>query len=124
MVVERSGQVLAVRVEQAVTYWTRLVGLLGRSTMPDGFALLIRSCASVHTWFMRFPIDVVFLDADDRVLRIVPELPPFRMASCPRRARAVLELGSGAASRADLQPGDRLLPGGEPDGPGGPVDAR
>ena len=86
---------------------TRLRGLLGRRDLPAGEGLLLRPSPSVHTWFMRFPIDVVFLDADLRVLGVVPEVGPWRMAA-RRGARAVLELPSGEAARRSLAPGDRL----------------
>ena len=52
-----------------------MVGLLGHASLPRGEGLLLAPAWSIHTWFMRFPIDVVFLDADGRVLRVFPELP-------------------------------------------------
>jgi uncharacterized membrane protein (UPF0127 family) len=58
-------------------------------------------------WFMRFPIDAVFLDREDRVLRVVEHLAPWRMAGC-RGAKAVVELPAGEAARIGLAPGDRL----------------
>ena len=68
----------------------RLKGLLGRSGLDGGEGLLIRPTSAVHTWFMRFPIDVVFLDGELRVLRIVSGLKPWR-AAARRRAKVVLE---------------------------------
>ena len=59
-------------------------------------------------WFMRFPIDAVFLDREQRVLRVVEHLAPWRMAGC-RGAKAVVELPAGEAARVGLAPGDRLL---------------
>jgi uncharacterized protein len=59
-------------------------------------------------WFMRFPIDAVFLDREHRVLRVVEHLAPWRMAGC-RGAKAVVELPAGEAARVGLAPGDRLL---------------
>ena len=82
-------------------------GLLGRSSFPAGEGLLLRPAASVHTAFMRFPIDVVFLDSTDRVLKVVGSLPPWRMAAC-RGARAVLELPAGEASSRGLAAGMSL----------------
>lgn len=85
----------------------RLRGLLGRRVLPPGEGLLLRPCASVHTCFLRFPIDVVLLDADDRVVAVVERLPPWRMAG-HRRTKAVLELAAGEAQRRAINPGDRL----------------
>ncbi len=89
-------------VTLATTPLARLRGLIGRR---EPRPLLLAPARSVHTCFMRFPIDVVFLDADLRVLRVARELPPWRLASA-RGARAVLELPAGAA--AGLKAGGRL----------------
>jgi uncharacterized protein len=91
----------------------RMKGLLGRRNLPSGEGLLLRPASSVHTFFMRFPIDVVFLDADGRVTSIRPEVPPWRMVGA-RGARAVLELAADEAERRGLSVGDRLEPAGEP----------
>ena len=60
--------------------WARMWGLLGRRSLPWGEGLLLRPAASVHTFFMRFPIDVVFLDRELTVLGVTPELRPWRTA--------------------------------------------
>src|SRR3954465_4793992 len=93
---------------------TRMRGLLGRADLPAGEGLLLRPAPSIHTWFMRFPIDAVFLDAHLRVLDVIPEMGPWRMAG-RRKARAVLELAGGEAERRGLEPGDvlELVPAGE-----------
>lgn len=85
----------------------RMRGLLGRRDLPSGEGLLLRPAPSIHTAFMRFPIDALFLDKDLRVLRIVERLAPWRAAS-QRRARAVLELRAGEAARVGVRVGDRL----------------
>jgi uncharacterized protein len=82
-------------------------GLLGRSGLSSGEGLLLRPAGSVHTAFMRFAIDVVFLDRDLRVVKVVPEVVPWRTAAC-RGARAVLELPAGEASRRGLREGVSL----------------
>jgi len=85
----------------------RLRGLLGRKTLPAGEGLLLRPSPSIHTWFMRFPIDAAFLDADLRVLHVAAELPPWRFAG-RRGARAVLELAAGEARRQGIERGMAL----------------
>lgn len=104
-VVGPRGQVVGV-VEEARTPWTRMVGLLGRASLPPGEGLLLAPAWSIHTWFMRIPIDVVFLDADRRVLRVCPELPAWRLVSGTRKAHTVLEFGAGTLARTPLVPGD------------------
>ena len=71
----------------------RLLGLIGRRSLPAGVALEIPRCRSVHTFGMRFALDLVWLDADRRVVRVDRAVPPCRVRSC-RRARSVLELAS------------------------------
>lgn len=85
----------------------RMKGLLGHRSLAQGEGLLIRPAPSIHTWFMRFSIDVVFLDWDMSVIGIVEELRPWRVAS-RRQARAVLELPAGEARRRGLRIGDQL----------------
>src|SRR5436305_11000225 len=87
--------------------FTRMRGLLGRSSLPWGEGILLRPASSVHTAFMRFPIDVVFVDRDLVVLKVVPELPAWRAAAC-RGAKATLELAAGEAERRGVVPGTGL----------------
>lgn len=86
---------------------SRMWGLLGRRQLPAGEGLLLEPAPAIHTAFMRFPIDVVFLDAYMRVVKIAEALPPWRSVAA-RHARAVLELAAGQASRRGLAIGDRL----------------
>ena len=71
----------------------RLLGLIGRRSLPAGVALEIPRCRSVHTFGMRFPLDLVWLDGERRVVRIDRAVRPWRVRSC-RQARSVLELDS------------------------------
>jgi uncharacterized membrane protein (UPF0127 family) len=82
-------------------------GLLGRKELPGGEGILLRPAGSVHTFFMRFPIDVVFLDRDLRVVSVAEEVPPWK-ARGARGAKAVLELAAGEISRRQLAEGDTL----------------
>ena len=101
------GTVVCERCLLAETPLTRMRGLLGRSSLPVGEGLLLRPAASIHTAFMRFPIDVVFLDSADRVVKVVGSLPPWRMAAC-KGARAALELPAGEAARNGITAGMSL----------------
>jgi uncharacterized protein len=101
------GTVVCERCLLAETSFARLRGLLGRSGLSSGEGLLLRPAGSVHTAFMKFTIDVVFFDRDLRVLKVVPELVPWRTAGC-RGARAVLELPAGEANRRGIRAGISL----------------
>lgn len=106
--VNRSNdRTIADRVRVADTFFSRLRGLLGMATLPDGDALLIKPCNSVHTVGMRYPIDVVFLDRDTRVLKVVQNLPPWRAAACAKSAM-VLELPAGTVFRTGTEAGHSL----------------
>jgi uncharacterized membrane protein (UPF0127 family) len=85
----------------------RMRGLLGRSELPPGEGILLTPAPSVHTAFMRFAIDIVFLDRDLRVIKIAREVPPWR-ATGAKGARSVLELPAGDADRLRLAIGDEL----------------
>jgi uncharacterized membrane protein (UPF0127 family)/CheY-like chemotaxis protein len=86
---------------------TRMRGLLGGRGLPTGEGLLLTPAPSIHTAFMRFVIDAVFLDSGLQVVKLAPHLRPWRAASA-RHARSVLELGDGEIARLDLEVGDRL----------------
>src|SRR5204862_1962832 len=91
------GTVLCERCEIPKSSFARMRGLLGRSGLEPGSGMLIDAAPSVHMFFMRFPIDVVFLDRDRMVVRVVHALKPWRVAGA-RRAVAALELPAGAAA--------------------------
>lgn len=94
------------KVTLAETATARLRGLLGRSSLPKDTGLLLRPCRSIHMWFMRFPIDAVFLDAELRVLRVAAHLQPWQVAWAPRHTHSVLETHAGVS--ANLTPGTQL----------------
>lgn len=100
----RDGEVLAT-AEAATTRAARRRGLLGRASIAG--VLVLRPCRQVHSFGMRFPVDVVWCDGDGRVLRIAA-LPPQRMTRPVWRARMVLEAELGSAARWGLQVGDLL----------------
>ena len=101
------GRVVADSVTVCDSTMRRLRGLLGKKDLPSGHGVLLRPAWSIHTAFMRFPIDVVFLDADQIVVKIVPNLSPFKTASC-RGAREIVELRAGECERRGLALGDRV----------------
>jgi hypothetical protein len=86
----------------------RMKGLLGRDTLRPGDGLLLQPAPSIHTAFMRFPIDAVFLDSESVVVRVVHALAPWRAASA-QRARSVLELAAGEGVRRGVKVGDWLI---------------
>jgi uncharacterized membrane protein (UPF0127 family) len=114
LVNQRTDEALADRVEVAVTRRDRRKGLLGRTGLDASSALILAPCAAIHTMFMRFDIDAVFVDDDGRAVKVVRGLSPWRIAIDPT-AHAVVELPAGSLREREVNVGDRLYllePGG------------
>ena len=110
MIVSNSGRgtVLGEAIEVAVTAGQRVRGLLGRECLMDGQGLLFKGCSSLHTFFMQFPIDIIYIDRGGKVLRAAPEVRPFRLVPAPIRAYYALELPAGAINNSKTRVGDHL----------------
>jgi len=103
-----TGEILAEDVRIAVSWWERLAGLIPRKIVAPDEGLWFRDCWAIHTLFMRTKIDVIFLDAESRVLRTFPKVRRNRLAVAWFGANEVVELGAGALDGRDVLPGDRL----------------
>ena len=101
------GTVVAEDLAVARSFWGRFRGLMLRRRMASGEALLIEPSASIHTAFMRFPIDAVFLDREKQVVKVAENVRPFRAALS--RGHSALELNAGSAGKANVAQGDRLV---------------
>ena len=106
-IVRSDGTIACERCTVADRMLSRMKGLLGRKDLPTGEGILIRPAPSIHTFFMRFPIDVVFLSRQGEVLKIAEHVAPWRARSC-RHSYAVLELAAGEAGRRGIAVGDRI----------------
>jgi len=95
------------KVLLAMTFWQRLKGLLGTHSLPAEQGLLLPGCSSIHMFGMRYPLDVIYLDREGKILKVVAELQPWQISGC-WQAAAVLEVGSGMAARQGWQVGVRL----------------
>src|SRR5689334_8153088 len=101
------GRLLLDRLRFARRARTRMRGLLGRRSLDQGEGLAFRE-KSIHMFFMRMSLDIVFCDSELRVLKVVPQLRPWRVAACAG-ARYVLEIGPGEADRLGISVGERLV---------------
>ena len=106
-IVRENGDVVCRRCTVAERPLDRMRGLLGRRELPADEGMLLRPASSIHTWFMHFPIDAVFLDDEMAVIATRRELSPWQMARTPR-AHAVLELPAASCDLHRLGPGERL----------------
>jgi uncharacterized protein len=107
LVNERTGAVVADRLLPAFDSKTRRTGLLAHQSMPAGSAMIIAPTNAIHTFFMKFAIDVLFVAKDGVVVKTRSALAPWRM-SAAWRAHAVVELSAGALEHAGVQKGDRI----------------
>ena len=107
--INRSKNIVLVEaVEDAKSLWSRMRGLLGRESLPAEQALWIRPCDSVHTFFMKFTIDVVFVDDRLVVRKVVRHVRPWRLILPVWKAHSVFELAEGRASQDRVTEGDQL----------------
>ena len=102
------GREVAARVEEADGFLRRGLGLMFRRELPAGHGLAITPCNSIHMFFMRFPLDVAFLDRDGRVLRAYHGIRPWRVSRVVRRARSAIELPAGTLAAAGVGEGSAL----------------
>ena len=100
--------ILGETIEVASTATQKVRGLLGRECLEDGQGLLFKGCSSLHTFFMNFPIDVVFTDRNGKVLKAAAEVRPFKLVAAPLRAYYAIELPAGAIERSMTREGDTL----------------
>jgi uncharacterized membrane protein (UPF0127 family) len=107
LIVEDTGRVVVPDLQVAIDSATRKKGLLGRDGLPAGSGLVIAPSNAVHTFFMRFAIDILFLSRDGRVLKLKEAVPAWRLAGA-FRGYAVLELGAGQARIVGLEVGQRV----------------
>jgi uncharacterized membrane protein (UPF0127 family) len=105
--VSKSTQ-LAAYARLANTFWSRLVGLLGRGHLPFGEGLVLDPGSGIHTFFMRITIDVVFVDGEGKVLKTAENVRPFRVVMCARHTRHTLELPAGTVGQTKTEVGDQV----------------
>ncbi len=101
-------QKLDIKITCAHTWFRRLKGLLATLSLPDNRGLWLKPCKSIHTLGMFYTIDVVFLDAHGRIVKLAPRVFPMWFSLAPSKVKSVLELNAGNIGRLDLRVGDQL----------------
>ena len=104
----RTHKELATNVKVADNLFTRMKGLLGKKELPTGDALWIKPCFSVHTFFMKFPIDVLFLNKQNQVIAAISNLTPNRLSRLYPQSCSVLELPIGTIDASNTAIGDKI----------------
>ena len=105
---ESRGTLLAERAEMAASFWSRLRGLMGRAELPAGSGLSLEPNGSVHTFWMRFAIDVIFTDRAGRIVGMRSAMPPNRPYAGAWRAHRTVELPAGVIENSESRIGDQL----------------
>lgn len=105
---ETRNACLVERGRVADSFWTRLRGLLGTSSLPPGDGLLIEHCSSIHSFGMRYPFDALFLDRDSRVIHTIAQMKPNRVSRHLFSAHWVLELPGGTIVATGTERGDQI----------------
>jgi len=105
---ETKNTLVAEKAVLVETFLMRIKGLLGRKKFLKGEALILKPCNSIHTFFMKFPIDVVFLDKNNRVIKTIICLKPFRFTPVYFKANLAIELPCGTIQATLTQPNDFL----------------
>jgi uncharacterized membrane protein (UPF0127 family) len=105
---QTTGQVIASRVKIAQDFQSRSTGLLNRSSLDEDEGLLIKPCNSIHTFFMKFPIDVLFLDQKGKVVRIGESIKPWRLFGALFKGYMVLEVCAGRLKQVRTTVGDSI----------------
>lgn len=102
-------KLLASQANVATSFSARFLGLMGKKELPFGAALHIIPCNSIHTFFMKIPIDAVFLDKGLKVVKVCSAMGPWRVSSIYFHAHSVLELPSGTSLASGTREGDQLV---------------
>lgn len=102
------GTTLVTNGKLASSLWARFAGLMMRKGVAEGGGLLLTGSASIHSWFMRFRFDAIFLDRESRVVKVVHAMGPWWFALGGRGAKDCLELPAGVAERTNTAKGDVL----------------
>lgn len=103
-----AGRVVVPKTKVANDFFSRFLGLMGRKTIPADEALIFPRCNSIHTFFMRFAIDVVMVDAQGEVLHVAQAMRPWRLLLPRARAKHVVEMRGGRAKELGITPGVKL----------------
>lgn len=100
-----NGEIIAESIESAQTFFTRLKGLMFRKELSNGGGLYLHPCKSIHTFFMKFPIDVLYLDKEWKIVGMEEQLEPGKMGRHFTGAASVIELESGSIQKNGIQEG-------------------
>ncbi|MDD2400921.1 MAG: DUF192 domain-containing protein [Clostridia bacterium] len=109
LIITKNNTIIGENIVLADTFWLRLAGLIPKKNLQQGEGLLIRPCRQIHTWFMSFPIDVIFLNKGNQIVHLIPEMKPRKLSPFIKQGLQVLELPSASITVHELKIGDKLV---------------
>ncbi|MCX7708217.1 MAG: DUF192 domain-containing protein [Clostridia bacterium] len=105
---ETRNRCIASKCSLADTFVKRFIGLMGKSELPDNYGLMISPCNSIHMFFMRFPLDIIFIDKENKVVHQVENILPWKVSRIVPQARSAIELPVGTIRITETTLGDQL----------------
>ena len=100
--------VISVKASKADNFFTRMIGLLNRSTLNQGEGLIITHCNSIHMFFMRFAIDCIFVNKENKIVGLVENIKPFRLSRIFLQSSFVIEVPVGTIGQSNSSIGDEI----------------
>ncbi len=105
----KNDYVIADMAKEAKSFWKQLKGLIGKKSFDSGSAMIFPKCKQIHTYFMRFPIDIIFIDEQNIVIAATENLGKNRISKHINASKCVIELPAGTINQSDLKIGDKIL---------------
>lgn len=109
VIVRNKDLIIADRIKRADTFQKRLVGLLGKKNLKPGEGLLLEPCRIIHTFFLKFPLSVLFLSKQNKIVKVIPFLAPNRISTFVPKSAKVIELKANPEIMKELEIGDEIL---------------
>ncbi|MFN8577842.1 MAG: DUF192 domain-containing protein [Candidatus Sericytochromatia bacterium] len=104
----KNNEILGDKIIYANTPYRRFIGLMGKKEINEGQGVFLTPCNSIHMMFMKFPIDIIFLDRKNKIIHITENIQPWKISKIVFMAQSVLELPVGSVSKTDSKVGDKL----------------
>lgn len=106
---QRSNEIIGSQIVYANTYYKRFIGLIGKNELNSNEGLFLTPCNSIHMMFMKFPIDLIFLDRKNKIVHITENIKPWQISRIVFRGQSVLEVAAGKVKETESKVGDRIL---------------
>ncbi|GIW21844.1 MAG: hypothetical protein KatS3mg068_0851 [Candidatus Sericytochromatia bacterium] len=104
----RNNKVIGSNIILGNTLLLRLIGLIGKKELKEDEGILLTPCNSIHMMFMKIPLDIIFLDSENKIIKVIENIKPWKISPIVLKAKSVLELPINSIKKNDLQINDKL----------------